>query len=167
MDAIRDNWFFFRDLILYRWWDIGQWLIVLAVLFALYRIVKGVGHRSWTWTVPDKIGVGVIVLVAVLFAPWLRFKIDDVRADVKDYLWGRHRIIVSQEDVPDPVFDYAAGEAEARIRCRFVRCWNLDCDDTHGYEWYAVKPPWVPTWVIRHTLLRYVVPDYSGMCPNN
>lgn len=169
MDVFRDIQDVIWDMLASRLWDDDRWFIVLTMMVVLCRVVNKAWSRAWVWTVPDRIGIGVIVLMSVLFSPWLWFHVDNVIGDVEYYFGDGHRIAVPQECIPDPVFDYAKGEAAERVRCSkiFVRCWHRDCDDDHMYAWYDVKPPWVPLWVMRHTLLRFVVPDYSGRCPSN
>ena len=41
--------------------------------------------------------------------------------------------------------------------------WNYDCTKHLG-EVIKVKPPYIPSWVVKHTLLARIVPDYSPNC---
>ena len=142
-----------------------------------------------------KVGIVVIVLVAMLFVPGIGALIDrignsfgiwyDMAGDTFGFETYEDRVLkvvvtlqvagqgsppvpqTAFQYVPTPDIDYEEAR-EGRIRkCRLIRCWRLHCNDRHGLPEYIVKPPWVPTWVMAYTLLRYVVPDYSGRCPSH
>lgn len=41
--------------------------------------------------------------------------------------------------------------------------WNYDCTRHYGYR-IQVRPPYIPWWVTRHTLLANVIHDWSDNC---
>jgi hypothetical protein len=116
---------------------------------------------------------------ATLFWPWLDWHVFVTRGPVEEgiFLGVRGsweyaemlrivrfaRFVRSQSEPEQDLYTYVyAHDVNAYM-------WHYDCASflephAHYVESLPVRPPWVPIWVVRWTLLAYVVPDYVRQC---
>lgn len=111
-----------------------------------------------------RVGLCMAFVAMLLFYPWLDYRVSSLRWWPVGPVEHATNIVQCNESTTTHIQRPTLPVTPPHTHGACPQCWNVDCNDTHFGPDFPVKPPWVPLWVVRWTLLVYLVPDHSGQC---